>query len=208
MITPSSLNDLEKDAISEVFNIGISRSAASLSEMVGKEVLLSVPSLSISQFSEAVAELSSSSGNISGVLEEFDGSVAGNAILLFPHDKTMELMKLIYPPEMTDDILLEMEDDTMSEIGNILLNATLSSLSEILDEEILNRIPQTISGSVEDVLHTSNMAKSGHEHVLRMNLTMTIADANINGEVSFLIIIKSIQSFKQKLAQYFGLPLS
>ena len=208
MITPSSLNDLEKDAISEVFNIGISRSAASLSEMVGKEVLLSVPSLSISQFSEAVAELSSSSGNISGVLEEFDGSVAGNAILLFPHDKTMELMKLIYPPEMTDDILLEMEDDTMSEIGNILLNATLSSLSEILDEEILNQIPKAISGSVEDVLHTSNMAKSGHEHVLRMNLTMTIADANINGEVSFLIIIKSIQSFKQKLAQYFGLPLS
>jgi chemotaxis protein CheC len=208
MITPSSLNDLEKDAISEVFNIGISRSAASLSEMVGKEVLLSVPSLSISQFSEAVAELSSSSGNISGVLEEFDGSVAGNAILLFPHDKTMELMKLIYPPEMTDDILLEMEDDTMSEIGNILLNATLSSLSEILDEEILNQIPKTISGSVEDVLHSSNMAKSGHEHVLRMNLTMTIADANINGEVSFLIIIKSIQSFKQKLAQYFGLPLS
>ena len=193
MITPSSLNDLEKDAISEVFNIGISRSAASLSEMVGKEVLLSVPSLSISQFSEAVAELSSSSGNISGVLEEFDGSVAGNAILLFPHDKTMELMKLIYPPEMTDDILLEMEDDTMS---------------EILDEEILNQIPKTISGSVEDVLHSSNMAKSGHEHVLRMNLTMTIADANINGEVSFLIIIKSIQSFKQKLAQYFGLPLS
>ena len=208
MITPSSLNDLEKDAISEVFNIGISRSAASLSEMVGKEVLLSVPSLSISQCSEAVAELSSSSGNISGVLEEFDGSVAGNAILLFPHDKTMELMKLIYPPEMTDDILLEMEDDTMSEIGNILLNATLSSLSEILDEEILNQIPKTISGSVEDVLHSSNMAKSGHEHVLRMNLTMTIADANINGEVSFLIIIKSIQSFKQKLAQYFGLPLS
>lgn len=208
MITPSSLNDLEKDAISEVFNIGISRSASSLSEMVGKEVLLSVPNLSIMEFNEAVTDLGSSTGEINGVLEEFDGSIAGNALLLFPNDKTMELLKLMYPSSMPEEMLVEMKEDTMTEIGNILLNATLSSLSDILDEEIANQIPRAIHGSVQDVILSSEIAKSNHEHVLRMDLRMTIADANINGEVSFLIIIKSIESFKEKLAKYFGLPLS
>ena len=207
MITPFSLSELEKDAISEVFNIGISRSASSLSQMVGKEVLLSVPKLSITEFSTAVAELNYAAGQITGVLEEFDGSIAGNAFLLFPRDKTLELMKLMYPPSMTEEMLLEMEEDTMTEIGNILLNATLSSLSDILEEKIHNQIPKAIRGSVQEFILSSDLAKSNHDHVLQMDLTMGIADANIDGEVSFLVIIKSIENFKEKLTQYFGLPL-
>ena len=42
-----ALDDLERDALTEVVNIGVSRAAASLRKMVGRQVLLSVPAVEI-----------------------------------------------------------------------------------------------------------------------------------------------------------------
>jgi len=41
------LDELERDALTELVNIGVSRAAASLRKMVHKEVILSVPSVEI-----------------------------------------------------------------------------------------------------------------------------------------------------------------
>ena len=47
MGTSLDLSDAEKDAVAEIANVGVSRAAASLRHMVGDEVLLSVPEVSI-----------------------------------------------------------------------------------------------------------------------------------------------------------------
>ena len=39
------LNELQLDALTELVNIGVSRAASSLREMVGSQVLLSVPNV-------------------------------------------------------------------------------------------------------------------------------------------------------------------
>ena len=49
----SELSEIERDAISEIANIGVSRAAASLRQMVGEQVLLSVPAVNIVSRSEA-----------------------------------------------------------------------------------------------------------------------------------------------------------
>lgn len=41
------LTELERDALAELANIGVSRAAASLRKMVGQQVLLSVPSVEV-----------------------------------------------------------------------------------------------------------------------------------------------------------------
>ena len=41
------LDDLEVDALTELVNIGVSRAAVSLRELVGEQVLLSVPSVMV-----------------------------------------------------------------------------------------------------------------------------------------------------------------
>ena len=41
------LTELERDALAELANIGVSRAAANLRKMVGKQVLLSVPSVEV-----------------------------------------------------------------------------------------------------------------------------------------------------------------
>ena len=49
----TELTEIERDAISEIANMGVSRAAASLRQMVGEQVLLSVPTVRIVSREEA-----------------------------------------------------------------------------------------------------------------------------------------------------------
>ena len=51
------LNELQLDALTELVNIGVSRAASSLREMVGSQVLLSVPNVSLETRAGAIAIL-------------------------------------------------------------------------------------------------------------------------------------------------------
>ena len=42
-----TLGELERDALTEIVNIGVSRAASSLRKMIGDQVLLSVPSIEV-----------------------------------------------------------------------------------------------------------------------------------------------------------------
>ena len=56
MAQHAALDELERDALTELVNIGVSRAAASLRQMVGRQVLLSVPSIEvIGQHGEAAS---------------------------------------------------------------------------------------------------------------------------------------------------------
>jgi len=47
MTSDAPLSPLELDALTELVNIGVSRSAGSLREMVGEEIILSVPKVEL-----------------------------------------------------------------------------------------------------------------------------------------------------------------
>ena len=46
-IDASELSEIERDALAEIANLGVSRAATSLRRMVGEQVLLSVPAVNI-----------------------------------------------------------------------------------------------------------------------------------------------------------------
>ena len=47
MLDASELTEIEQDALAEIANLGVSRAASSLRQMVGEQVLLSVPAVKI-----------------------------------------------------------------------------------------------------------------------------------------------------------------
>ena len=111
---------------------------------------------------------------------------------------------MLFPADVTDEMILEMEQDTLAEVGNIILNATLSALSDIMGEELNNKIPEAFKGNLSEVFFCKDLTENADQHVLKMDMNMTVTDINVQGDLSFLIIIKSIDSFKQKLGRYFG----
>jgi len=89
----SDLNDLELDALIELVNLGVSRAAANLSEMVKEQVHLSVPNVSMMGRAEAIEILNNSeSSSLVAVQQVFDGDVSGRTLVIFPETKSLELV--------------------------------------------------------------------------------------------------------------------
>ena len=81
-----TLSELERDALTELVNIGVSRAAASLRKMVGEQVLLSVPSVEVVSHATALTLIGEREelDDLVGVRQEFSGAFSGRALLIFP----------------------------------------------------------------------------------------------------------------------------
>ena len=94
----SALTDIEIDALTEIFNVGAGRAALSLSEIVGDEVQLSVPTLDVLRTREIDEHvLALASARFAAVSQIFDGPFDAEAVLLFAEAHALEIVREEYP---------------------------------------------------------------------------------------------------------------
>src|SRR5580698_1165094 len=88
------LTDMEQDALSEIANMGVSRAANSLRQMVGEQVLLSVPAVRIvtRQAASKLVERNNAK-KLVAVQQSFEGPFEGRALLIFPEAQSLELVR-------------------------------------------------------------------------------------------------------------------
>ena len=81
----TALTELERDALGEIANIAMARAANSIRQMVGHQVLLSVPAVEILS-KEAAARIVGTPDNriLVAVRQDFKGAFSGSALLIFP----------------------------------------------------------------------------------------------------------------------------
>jgi chemotaxis protein CheC len=85
-LTPS-----QKDALTELINIGYARAAGALSDLTGHRISLQVPNVAIHLIKEVTPLLQQIvSGEVVSINQIFGGPIAGNAILLL--DKPAALL--------------------------------------------------------------------------------------------------------------------
>jgi len=196
------LNDLQQDMLSELFNLGMGSAASALSEMVGEEVLLSVPEIKFMDKSKLVTILAADSGNqISGVAQNFHGMLLGKALLTFPAQKSLELVRLLLQDTVPIENLTEFEEEALLEIGNIIINAGLSSLADIFEDEITSDLPVFNSGSCAEVIDSGDNINF-QEAVLYLQVDFTIELQNIKGYVVYLLNIESMENLAASIDQY------
>lgn len=181
--------DLFYDALAEILNIGMGTAAASLSEMINKEVTLSVPNVKfVSKVIAADTITSNRKQILSGVRENFDGAFKGRAILLFPEPQSLELVRALlgqHEAYLVD--LSEMEQEAITEIGNIILNACLSTIANILNKYIENDVPEFFNGSIDHILGISEANAYEDTIVLLLKMDFSIEQLEVQGYVTFLL---------------------
>lgn len=202
-----TLSDLEKDAFSEIFNVGVGHAAASLSQMVGQEIELSIPVVEIMDRQQAALLLGGDQvTNITGIKEKFSGSFEGEALLLFPEESSMELVRLLLSEDLPLDVLSEMEQEALTEVGNIILTGCLSSLADMLQEEISNDLPVFSQGDADSLLKC-NESEQTESTVMFLKTMFNIQEKNIQGYVTFLMDLEAMGLFRQKVAGLFGMEV-
>lgn len=197
------LDELQRDMLSELFNLGMGSAASALSEMVSEEVLLSVPEIKFMKKSELAKMLAAESGDhISGVSQNFHGMLLGKALLTFPTQKSLELVRLLLQDTVPIENLTEFEEEALLEVGNIIINAGLSSLADIFEDEITSDLPIFNSGSSNDVINSADNNANYQEAVLYLQVDFSIELQNIKGYVVYLLNVESMENLATSIDKY------
>ena len=195
----------EHDAVVELMNIGIGRAASALSQMVQDEVLLSVPELQFLNPAQANDSFCTYLPNLlAGVMQDFSGFMNGRAALLFPEDRSLELVRAILGEDMSADEISELEQETLAELGNILLNNCLATLANLLHQQIQTELPQVFNVDSPQLLkHLSMHDDADHtSFIMLVQIEFSLRKRDLQGYLAFLIDVESADVFIKALRDY------
>jgi chemotaxis protein CheC len=194
-----NLSDLHLDALSEVFNIGAGRAAASLSEIVSEEVKLSVPAIEFRKCSELNAKvLSLDQSQLGVVRQQFSGVFNADASLLFTEDSALEIMRDMMGSHISVEELAEFEQEAMCELGNIILNACLSAMADMLDIQLESSLPSYAVCNSDDVIR-SIVGVEDQMYVMILHIDLEIERRQVNGRLIFLFSSSSLNMLRTQL---------
>jgi chemotaxis protein CheC len=198
----SDLSEVERDAISEIANLGVSRAAASLRQMVGEQVLLSVPAVRIVSRNEAASLVErGSSPRLVAVQQLFEGPFSGRALLIFPEDQSLELVRSIVGPEHPLEDIMDLEQEALSETGNIILNACLATIANVLHKPMQMSLPLVIRGDGSTMFETG-VRNADSDLVLFLYIDFTIKSRDIRGFIALLLDLPSILALKEIIRDF------
>lgn len=196
-----TLTELQHDALVEIFNIGVGQAAAAMGSIVNEAVTMSVPSISFLSRGEAADMLNNEELNrICGVTQHYEGAFNTEAILMFPEDKSLDIVRLMVGEAMPLKELTEMEQEAMSEIGNIILNSCVGTLANIFGRELRGSLPLYHVGSSEDILGVAG--GNGNALVLMLHIDFVLEKHQIHGYVAFLLDITALHDLQEQVDQY------
>ena len=199
--TELGLDDLEVDALTELVNLGVSRAAVSLRDLVGEQVFLSVPSLDVLSKPEAARTIRSpEGGHLIAVRQAFDGEFSGRALLIFPETNSLELVRAVAGEHLSLDDIAQLEHEALAEIGNIILNGCMGTIGNLLRRSLVMSLPEILRGQGLDFFDLSN--PTAEDIVLFIRINFTLRGREISGYVAMVMDLPSLASLKSLVAEF------
>jgi chemotaxis protein CheC len=193
------LNELQLDALTELVNLGVSRAASSLREMVGSQVLLSAPSVSLETRAGAIAILAEREiSNLVAVHQVFEGDITGRALLIFPETKSLELVRAITGGDLPLEDIIELEQEALAESGNILLNSCLATIANMLQRSLKMSLPEVLHGNAATFFSLAPPPEAG-DVVMFLYINFAIRDPDISGYIAMIMDLPSLTALTHLL---------
>jgi len=200
--SPILLTELQLDALNELVNLGVSNAAASLGQMIGEEVILSVPKVAAVTRDEAIANLGErDTKRLVAVLQDFEGDIRGRALLIFPEAKSMELVRAVAGSELSLEEIMELEQEALAETGNVLLNACLSTIANNLQRGLRISLPEVIHGEGAEFFSLPP-PPAATETVLFIYINFAVRQRDIQGFIAMLLDLPSLTMLQNLLIAF------
>jgi chemotaxis protein CheC len=199
---PIFLEPLEVDALTELVNIGVSRAAASLRLMVGRQVLLSVPSVEVISRSAAATLMAEREiGRLVAVRQEFTGAFSGQALLIFPETNSLTLVRAVTGDELSDNELASLEEEALAETGNVVLNNCLATMANMLQRPLEMSLPGVLR---DQSAHLFELDPAGGDAgvALFLYINFAIAERDIRGYIAVLMDLPSLDALKELVSEF------
>ncbi|MDN3565581.1 chemotaxis protein CheX [Paeniroseomonas aquatica] len=200
--TEAVLTELERDALTELVNIGVSRAAVGLRRMVGEQVLLSVPSIELISQRIAAALVGEREGQeLIAVRQGFAGVFSGQAMLIFPQAKSLQLVRAVVGEEMPEDALGEIEQEALAETGNVILNGCLATMANMLRQPLSMSLPEVLRGDGERLFRPAAVAGQD-DLVLFLYINFSLLDREIRGYIALIMDLPSLATLRALIQDF------
>jgi chemotaxis protein CheC len=196
-----ALTELERDALTELVNIGVGRAASSLRTMVGEEVLLSVPGVEIIGHRTAAALIEEREGtDLTAVRQDFSGAFRGRALLIFPPANSVELVRAVVGSAMPPDEVAQIQQEALAETGNVILNSCLATMANMLQRSLTMSLPKVLTGDGADLLGAEEGEEDGL--VLFLYINFFVRDLSIRGYIAMVMDLPSLATLKMLVGDF------
>lgn len=180
------LNDLQRDALREVGNIGAGHSATALSLLLDTKVDLTTPHVEIIKFRELAGKLKYGDSPVAALHMYVQGPAPGSIIVLFDRTQAQDFVdsfikRLIGNIHMFESI----KDSTLMELGNIIAGSYLTAIIELTSVPLILSVPTLAYGTVDSALKAL-MTASPEQDVFLIENSFLDQDKEISGQ--FLLI--------------------
>ncbi len=193
------LSDLELDALTELVNLGVSRAATNLALMVHEEVILSVPKVALLSREEAIRTLSErESKNLVAVHQVFEGDLAGRALLIFPEEQSLELVRSVVGSELSLEEIIELEQEALAETGNVILNSCLATIANSLESSLRISLPEVLRGESSRFFALEPPPVAGTT-IMFIYINFALRKRNIDGYLAMMMDIPAIATLQKLL---------
>ncbi len=191
------LDDIQRDALTELINVAFGRAAASLSKLTGHRVEIRTPSVAvcgIAQLAETLDPLLKN--DIATVHQIFSGPVAGDALLILDDRGAMTLKELLTDEPAVPLAADHSARDVLTEIGNILLNACLGTLGNLLHVHVRFSVPELSVSALGGLLDSLVVGSEDLRYALVVHAAFRVRTTDVEG---YLVIVLSVASLERLL---------
>lgn len=195
------LTNRQEEILKELVNIGAGRGADVLNSFLGSHIVLSVPEVGVLGPKELGRVLSGDiPSDLASVKMDFSGSVSGAAELIFVSDEAARFVELITGEEDTGHDFDTLKAAAFSEVGNIVINAVLGTISNELSLVLDFSVPDYVEGTADELIclldadHTSV--------VLYARVLFFVEEIELQGSIAIFFTLHSFENLLEAVEHY------
>lgn len=200
----AALSELEIDALRELMNTGVGRSARSLSELLGRPVVLSVPFVG-ALGGEGAGEFFSREfrrgASYASAAQDFSGPLTGRGLFVLSNDECTSIAALIgLAPEMTEGVVV----DIVEELCNLVLVSCVGFIAGALGAKAQFSSPCFAGRWEAGGFDCASFSGPGSEAAPRLGLrtSFSFKDSKADGHLLLAISGRSGPWLRAGLASY------
>ncbi len=192
------------DSLKEMVNIGVGHAAGVLNAMLNSRVQLHVPVVEMMNIDELHSRVESMShGNLSSVRIGFKGPFSGNASLVFPAEGAVKLVSILTGVEAESSDLQQMQVDTLTEVGNIVLNGVMGAIGKELKLHVFYSVPIYVDNPFEVLLSTRETQVDAY--VVWVQTHFTVESESIVGDIILVFDVGSLDLLLEAVNRAMGI---
>lgn len=141
-ISLDQMDHMHFDVLKEIGNIGAGNATTALSQLIGGKIDMNVPVVELLDFKELPEIVGGAENIVVGILLTLEGDIDGMMMFMLERTSAHNLVDILMGrAENDNEEFSEMDLSALSEIGNIISGAYLSSLSTLTNMLITPSVP-------------------------------------------------------------------